>query len=70
MLSITEIGPAERGDLKLGLLPGVVAGGGTLDAAIRNFVGRLLVGNGQRKSGLQQHMGLVPVDVVADHNLV
>ena len=61
-----KIGPAHRRNLKLRLLPLVVARRRPLDGAVRNLIGGKVARHRQRKRRLQQDVLLVPVDVVVD----
>src|SRR5208337_2946111 len=70
VLPIAKVGPALRRNFELGLFPTVVARSGAFDAAERNFVSGMAAGCGQRESGLEQNVSLVPVDVVNDVNLI
>jgi hypothetical protein len=63
-VSIAEVGPAEGGDFELGALPRVIAGGGALDVAVGDLVGGLGAGGGEGEGGLEEDVGLVPVDCV------
>jgi hypothetical protein len=65
-----EIGPAHGRNLKLSLLPTVVARGGAVDGAVGDFVGGKAAGCRKRKGRFQQDVLLMPVDVVFDVDLI
>jgi hypothetical protein len=68
--ALAEVGPAEGGDFELGFLPGVGAEGGALDVAVGDLVGGLGAGGGEREGGLEEDVGLVPVDGGGDADYV
>ena len=70
MLPIAQIGPAQCRHLELRLLPTIVARRGPFNAAVRNLIGGLVAGCGQRERGLQQNVRLMPVDVVHHIDLI
>jgi hypothetical protein len=70
MLPIAKIGPALRRNLELRLLPTIVPRGGAFNAAERNLIRGMVAGCGQRESGFQQNVGLMPVDVVHHVDLI
>src|SRR5277367_2350768 len=70
VLAVVQIGPAQRRNFELRLIPAVVAGGWAFDAAVWDFVGGLIAGCGQRESRFEQYVVLMPVDVVDDVDLV
>ncbi len=65
-----KVGPAHGGDFELCFFPRVVAGGGPVDGAVGDFVGGKRPVGGYGEGSLEQDVGLVPVDVVLDVDLV
>ena len=66
MLAVTQIRPAQRRHLELGIFPTVVPRRRPLDRTVRNLVRSLAAGGGQGKRCLEQNVRFMPVDVV-DH---
>ena len=65
-----KIGPAHGGDFELGLFPRVIACGWPVDGAVGNLVGGKRPVSCDGEGCLEQDVGLVPVDVVLDVDLV
>ena len=70
MLAVAQVGPAQRRHFKPGLLPAVVACRRPLDRAVGNLIRGHGAGRSQREGSLEQHVRLVPVDVVDDIDLI
>src|SRR6202451_4559557 len=70
MLAIAQVGPAHSGHFKARFFEAVVARSRPLNRSIGNLVGSIGAGGSEGKSGLQQDMGFVPVNVVGDQHLV
>ena len=70
MLSVAQISPAHCRNLKLRLLPRVIPRSSPFDGPIRNLISSKWSRSRQRKRRLQQHMLLMPIDVVLDIDVV
>src|SRR5271170_1860484 len=70
VLAVVQIGPAQRRNFELRLIPAVVAGGWAFDAAVWDFVGGLIAGRCQRKGRFQQDVVFMPINVVDDVDLI